>query len=571
MKTRCIHIVVLGWALLLVSCGKKEDPVVAEIQGHSITASEFAARYRAFLPTASERDNILQRRKILDNMINERLIRDDLKLQGLDNDPLARRRREDIELQALLDRYSRRVSTDTARVSEEELRQEFVNYNSKVSARYLYATTEEGAREMKRRLMQGETFERLAREVFDDPGLANNGGYLGSFGWGEMEPALEEQAFSLPVGAISDPVELSMGYAIVRVESRVRKPLSSEYDYAVNKQKMAQAVFERKTLDIIKQTVNEISSALNPSFNENALAVLLTHWSHVGGKEDRINEVSRQTGTPENLSDQQLVRFRDESWTIGDFLARVQRTTEKQRQRVSTREDLRDMVLGLAAREELIRRARKAGLESDTEVGSQIQRVWDEFLLRRWTSTVQDSVGRHGWPEAELRRLYEDQKHRYMFPPEVRVSEILVRTREEAGRLLTKIRDRESFAELARSRSIRLWAARRSGDLGFNTRAGFGIMGDKFFAATVGDVIGPEEVDPYYGLFMITEKREGKQKTFEEAREEIIASVRFMKQREVFQRALASLRRSSDISIDMEELARVEVATDVSTVKDQTP
>lgn len=568
MTGRCTLIVLASVTLLVTSCGTQDDPVVAEVQGHAITASEFASRYSQFLPNAGERDNILQRRKILDNMINELLIRNDLRRQGLDSDPVARTRREEIELQALLDRYSRLISTDTAQVSEEELQREFIRYNSKVSARYLYAGTKEGAHTLKDRLTQGATFEALAREVFDDPGLAHNGGSLGTFGWGEMEPALEEEAFTLPIGEISDPVKLSMGYAIIKVESRVRQPLVSEYDYAMTKQKLAHAVFERKTRNLIRGTVNEIGDALDPVFNESALSFLIAQWNQMIPKEGKVREVSRQSGVPEHLSDLELVRFAQGPWTIGDFLTRLQRTTEKQRKRVLTREDLQSLVIGLAAREELVGRARTAGLEEDPEVRSQVQRVWDEFLLRRWTSTVQDSVGRSGWPETLLQQQYEAEKHRYRFPPEVRVSEILVRTREEAAGLLARLHKGESFARLARSHSIRLWAARRDGDLGFNTRAGYSIMGDRFFAAKVGDVIGPEAVDPYFALFMITDKREGRQKTFEESREEIVASLRFLKQREVFQQALATLRRDSDIRIEMEELARVVVTTNVSTDKD---
>ena len=67
------------------------------------------------------------------------------------------------------------------------------------------------------RLAAGEDFATLARELSQDPGSAPQGGDLGLFGQGVMDPAFEQAAFSLETGAISEPVRSQFGYHLIQV------------------------------------------------------------------------------------------------------------------------------------------------------------------------------------------------------------------------------------------------------------------------------------------------------------------------------------------------------------------
>ncbi len=60
-------------------------------------------------------------------------------------------------------------------------------------------------------------FAALARKYSDDPSAAE-GGDLGYFARGEMDPALGEVVFSLPKGAISPVVRTSYGFHVLKVE-----------------------------------------------------------------------------------------------------------------------------------------------------------------------------------------------------------------------------------------------------------------------------------------------------------------------------------------------------------------
>src|SRR4030042_2320401 len=70
------------------------------------------------------------------------------------------------------------------------------------------------------KIKKGEDFSKLASEVSDDPGTKDKGGDLGFFFKGTMAPALEEAAFSLKPGEVSEVVETENGFHIIKMEEK---------------------------------------------------------------------------------------------------------------------------------------------------------------------------------------------------------------------------------------------------------------------------------------------------------------------------------------------------------------
>lgn len=82
------------------------------------------------------------------------------------------------------------------------------------------ATGHARALEIRRRLVDGERFAKLAAELSEDPGSARAGGDLGFFPKGSMEPALERVVFGLPLGQLSEPVRTPYGWHLVETLER---------------------------------------------------------------------------------------------------------------------------------------------------------------------------------------------------------------------------------------------------------------------------------------------------------------------------------------------------------------
>lgn len=74
--------------------------------------------------------------------------------------------------------------------------------------------------ELRRRIIKGESFEKLARAYSMDPGSKNNGGLLPEFGRGEMVSAFERMAFKLKDDSISEVFKSEFGYHIMKLIKR---------------------------------------------------------------------------------------------------------------------------------------------------------------------------------------------------------------------------------------------------------------------------------------------------------------------------------------------------------------
>jgi len=73
---------------------------------------------------------------------------------------------------------------------------------------------------VRKRILRGESFEKLARAYSMDPGSKAQGGLLPEFGRGEMMPEFERMAFKLKPDTLSPIFETDFGYHILKVSKR---------------------------------------------------------------------------------------------------------------------------------------------------------------------------------------------------------------------------------------------------------------------------------------------------------------------------------------------------------------
>lgn len=73
---------------------------------------------------------------------------------------------------------------------------------------------------IRKRLMAGEAFDKIAKEESDDPSAKVNNGNLGWFSAFSMVYPFENAAYNTPVGEFSMPVRSKYGYHIIRVNGR---------------------------------------------------------------------------------------------------------------------------------------------------------------------------------------------------------------------------------------------------------------------------------------------------------------------------------------------------------------
>lgn len=144
------------------------------------------------------------------------------------------------------------------RVTEPELREAY-DTDMTASVRHILLLTQGKSEEEKAEALQkmegllararsGENFAALAAEFSEDPGSKDRGGLYENFGRGQMVKPFEDAAFSVPVGEISDIVETTYGYHILKIEDRQKETrpfdeIRNELEARIRQQK-EQAAFD---------------------------------------------------------------------------------------------------------------------------------------------------------------------------------------------------------------------------------------------------------------------------------------------------------------------------------------
>lgn len=86
-----------------------------------------------------------------------------------------------------------------------------------VQASHILVPTEKEANAILAELKAGKDFAAVAKAKSQDPGSKDQGGDLGFFGTGKMDPQFEKAAFALKKGELSGVVQSQFGFHIIKV------------------------------------------------------------------------------------------------------------------------------------------------------------------------------------------------------------------------------------------------------------------------------------------------------------------------------------------------------------------
>ncbi len=223
------------------------DPnkVVLSVNGETMTAAQFDKFTSAFPPQLQAALRGPQRRTFVDQYVQLLIASKEAEKLGLDKKPEVHQQIQIQTDQVLANALYQHYSSDV-KITEADIEKYYQDHKSEFETAKAHhilirfkgspvplgkdkkeLTDEEAlakAKEVQKRLLAGEDFEKVAKEVSDD--TSGKGGDLGVVKHGAMVKEFDEAVFTLPVGKISDPVKTQFGYHIIRVDSREEKPLS---------------------------------------------------------------------------------------------------------------------------------------------------------------------------------------------------------------------------------------------------------------------------------------------------------------------------------------------------------
>ncbi|MGV8025038.1 MAG: peptidylprolyl isomerase [Anaerolineaceae bacterium] len=101
-----------------------------------------------------------------------------------------------------------------------------------VWARHILVETQDEAIAVMNRLAGGEDWNTVCNEVTLDQSGLENCGDLGWFSKGQMVEAFEDEAFSLDISEVGNPVESTYGWHIIQVLGHEKRSVESDYDFS---------------------------------------------------------------------------------------------------------------------------------------------------------------------------------------------------------------------------------------------------------------------------------------------------------------------------------------------------
>jgi peptidyl-prolyl cis-trans isomerase C len=221
------------------------DPnaVVLTIGDHKITAAQFLEYVKSLPAQYQDAARGAGRRDFARNLVELQVLSEQASKQGIDQQP-------DVKLQLQFQKDNMLAQAmflnlqQTANISDAEIQAYYDAHKSDyetLTARHILvrvkgspvpaaggkpelSDAEAKAEEIRKRIVGGEDFAKIAKEESDDTS-GEKGGDLGEFTKGMMVPPFETAAFALKPGDISEPVLSPFGYHIIQVQTHTIKPL----------------------------------------------------------------------------------------------------------------------------------------------------------------------------------------------------------------------------------------------------------------------------------------------------------------------------------------------------------
>jgi peptidyl-prolyl cis-trans isomerase C len=223
---RFTHAVSLIALLAFSAPALADEYVMMKVNGQDVTSSDVQRMWEGLFPQgqAPAFDSVKpdMKERLLRGAMAEKILYGEALKQGVDKSDKVQRELAEIKNKLVVRTF---LDTKTAdMITEVDLKKEYDAMvaagkdEKEVRARHILLATEAEAKEARKKLDAGKSFEAVAKDFSKDAGSAKNGGDLGYFTKDKMVPEFANAAFAMKKGEVSAPVKSSFGYHIIKVE-----------------------------------------------------------------------------------------------------------------------------------------------------------------------------------------------------------------------------------------------------------------------------------------------------------------------------------------------------------------
>lgn len=225
----------------------------------------------------------------------------------------------------------------------------------------------------------------------------------------------------------------------------------------------------------------------------------------------------------------------------------------KTRKKIVTDEEKEKLLNNLIRRHLILQQESVQALKNDKDIIAMVRKYEEDVIIARF---LKDQVGRKlKITEDELKKYYKENRHRFSLPQKVKARHILLRTQEEAEKVMLKLRNDQTFGQLARECSIDLPMALEGGSMGTIEKGRtLPVLEKALFTLDVGEVSDIVETKFGYHILTVDKVIPAGGKSFEEVKDEIKKIVMQQKEAKAFSEMAERLERQADIKVFTDRL-----------------
>jgi peptidyl-prolyl cis-trans isomerase C len=241
--------------------------------------------------------------------------------------------------------------------------------------------------------------------------------------------------------------------------------------------------------------------------------------------------------------------------TSDQVLKEFERLPAPSRTYLSAPDRKRQFVENLVVNELLYQEGKKSGYDTDPEIDRQVNDLRKRLVVQRVMKQYQTPPT---VSDDQVRAYYDQNKELYS-TTQIHASHILLKDEQTARETLAELKAHpERFADVAREKSTDAVSAKRGGDLG---TFGPGRMVPDFeraaFALKPGEMSDVVKTQYGYHIILVTERKEGAPKPFDDVKEQIRATLRSKGLQEQMQGHLDQLKKDAAVHVDDQVLAQL--------------
>ncbi len=243
--------------------------------------------------------------------------------------------------------------------------------------------------------------------------------------------------------------------------------------------------------------------------------------------------------------------------TTGRILKEMERLPAPSRAYLQAPDRKRQFVDNMILNDLLYTEGQKLGYDKDDDIDRQVNDLRRRLVVQK---VVREFQKPPEVSDADAQKYYDENPTLYS-TTQIRASHILVKDEAQARDILQQVKaDPSKFADIAKEKSTDKTSGQKGGDLG---TFGPGRMVPEFeraaFALKQGEISDVVKTQYGYHIIMVTERKEGERKPFDQVKEQIKATLRNKAIQDQQEKRYADLKQAANVKVDDVVLEKVQV------------